>query len=307
VTCRSSTRDLVTFWLAGSLSPAEAALVSDHIKACAECRDAAMDGAAVVDGFRSLHLTADEIVTAASGDLNSPHLLVCPQCLDEVALLRGINSDLARSGSSRDRTPQRWLALTAAALVAIAVPLVWLVVRPTEESVAPASPIAQAPQPNRPEPAPRPRIAIEKASLAALARESVVLRGSASPRRALLDGLAQALEPYRRDDFGEALARLNALEPGHSGAVEIAYYRGVCLLLLDRPGEAVAPLQAAADRMRPADEAAYYLAVAKVNAASSPEESSAAVAGLAHICDGGSETAARACAALGRGPGDRRR
>lgn len=97
MTCSAPPRELITFWLAGSLSPADAALVSSHVESCAECRLAAVEGLAVVKGFSELHLAADEVVAAAAGDLDAPHVLVCSRCRDEVALLRTINADLTRT------------------------------------------------------------------------------------------------------------------------------------------------------------------------------------------------------------------
>lgn len=101
MTCSAPARELITFWLAGSLNPAEAALVSNHVEACAECHAAAVEGLAVMKGLSALHLDAEEVVAAAAGELDSPHVLVCSRCRDEVALLRGINADLARAPDRR--------------------------------------------------------------------------------------------------------------------------------------------------------------------------------------------------------------
>ena len=212
-------------------------------------------------------------------------------------MMRAVNADLARSSVPSSRARQWRLAISAAAVVIMAVPVVWRLVGPAQETAPPTTSITTAPEPATPALTPLPRITVEKASLAALANESVVLRGSTSPRRALLDDLAVALEPYRRDDFEDTLTRLTALEPRHPAAVEIAYYRGVCLLLLDRPAEALTPLRASAPRI-PTGEAAYYLAVARVNAAQSTAESDAGIADLARLCGGSSDVAALACAAL---------
>jgi hypothetical protein len=127
MSCSSPERELVTFWVAGTLEPAEAELVSRHVESCAGCRADAVESAALVDGLGALHLTAGEIVEAAAGDLASPHLLVCSRCRDEVALLRDVNADLAKPAST---TPWRWratgLALAAAAAVFL---VVWIAPR----------------------------------------------------------------------------------------------------------------------------------------------------------------------------------
>ena len=117
MSCPSPVRELVTFFLAGTLSQDEARLVSLHLETCADCRADVADGRVVVEGLRELHLRADEVVAAAAGDLNSSHLLVCSRCRDEVALLRTVNGDLA--ASSR-RGTRRWQAITIAALAAMA-------------------------------------------------------------------------------------------------------------------------------------------------------------------------------------------
>jgi hypothetical protein len=299
--CSSPLRELVTFWLAGSLGPADAALVSSHVASCAECREAASEGAALVKGLLALHLRADEVVAAAAGDLQSAHLLVCSSCRDEVALLRGINADLA-AASGRSVPMSSWRAgLALAAAVIIGVPVVWQMVRPTPELPPPVAPITVAGTPSAiPPTAPR-RITVEKASLEPLANESLVLRGASNSRRSLLDALAVALEPYRRNDFEESAKRLRALQRQHRDTTEIPYYLGVCLLLLDRPAEALLPLQEAEARMEGADEVRYYLAVARVNAARTATESEAGSAELARLCGGTTDVAPRACAAQAPG------
>ncbi len=143
MSCSEAPRELITFWLAGSLSPADAALVSSHVESCAECRAAAVEGLAVVRGFSELHLTAEEVVAAAAGGLDAPHVLVCSHCRDEVSLLRTVNADL---DNTSDRSgwlarlvdayvrpaplvpARRWRPLGVAALVAATVIVaVWVV------------------------------------------------------------------------------------------------------------------------------------------------------------------------------------
>ena len=294
MSCTSPTRDLLTFWLAGTLGPAEAELVSRHVERCAGCRAEAIDGRVLIEGLQTLHLRADEVVSAAAGDLNSPHLLVCALCRDEVALLRTVNADLTRNAGVTSWTREWSLRIAAAAVLVLAVPLVWYAGRQMI-GVRPASlQITVAPQPGTPPPALPLKIAVEKASLAVLATETIALRGRPSPRRALLDDLAIALEPYRQDDFAEAATRLGGLREKRPDAPEITYYLGVCLLLLDRPADAIAPLADAARRMTPPDEARFYVSVARVNAG----QTDAGLAELTRLCNSRSDAAARACEAL---------
>ena len=119
MSCTAPTRELITFWVAGSLGPDEAAQVSNHVDSCAECRAAAIEGLTLVKGIRELHLTAEEIVAAAAGDVNAPHVLVCSRCRDEVTMLRAVNADLtlASGSSARWRRPAGLAMLAAAAVI----------------------------------------------------------------------------------------------------------------------------------------------------------------------------------------------
>jgi hypothetical protein len=301
VSCSSEARNLITFWLAGTLGSDEADTVARHVAGCDECRAAAAEGAALIAGLRDLHLPADEIVAAAAGELTSPHVLVCSRCRDEIGLLRDVNADLART-TGAIAPARRWpLGLAAAAAVIVAVGAAWYF-GSRQPALTPSAPTTAAVSPAR-----TPiKITIEKASLTALATETVRLRGVPSPRRRMLDDLAVALEPYRRDDFAESAVRLRALREQYPDAPEMTYYLGVCLLLEDRPAEAMAPLE---DAVRPrltasavpADEAAYYLAIARVNAG----QPAAALPDLTRLCAAGSTVSPRACAAARQVPASR--
>lgn len=131
MSCSSEARDLITFWVAGTLTREEADAVAGHVAGCADCRAAAVEGAALVQGIRELHLRPDEIVAAAAGDVTSPHVLVCPRCREEIAQLRDINADLVR-------TRRRWLPVAVAVLAASVAFVAFLVAprRPAENPVA---------------------------------------------------------------------------------------------------------------------------------------------------------------------------
>ena len=136
MSCSAPERELVTFLLAGTLDPDDTRAVSQHLEGCAGCRADAAEGRLLVDGLRQLHLSADEVVAAAAGELNSPHVLVCSRCRDEVALLRTINADLAtRSGRPARAAHWRILGLAAAA-AAILIGIVLLAPRPRVEDSA---------------------------------------------------------------------------------------------------------------------------------------------------------------------------
>ena len=297
MSCASPERELVTFWVAGSLTPAEVAAVSHHVAGCDECRAAARESAVLVEGLQALHLSTEEIASAAAFETDSPHVLVCSRCREEIAVLRTVNADLAArssvavSGSVPGRSWRVALAITAA--VVIAVPVIW---RSFYSSTSP--PAAESTSPPSAPVASIPRIKVEKASLASLASESVTLRGAATPRQALLQDLAIALEPYRTDNFVEAAARLQAVQIRHPESSEVPYYLGVCLLMLDRPAEALPPLNGALSREPLIKDALYYLAVAKVNASRNRAEFRAARLELKRVCDQTRDATAKACLAL---------
>lgn len=302
MSCTSPTRELLTFWLAGSLDPLEAAQAQDHVAGCADCRIESDQARELLRGLRDLHLLTDEVVAAAAyepeTEMVGAHLRGCARCRQEVALLRAVNADLARTSSRRRG---RWLmGLAAAAVLLIAVPIVRQVPRPL--SVEPAAPVAipaastEAPAPTIPR-----RVIVEKASLASLANETIVLRGASGPRQALLADLAAALEPYQRDDFSESTVRLRALRARRPDAPEVAYYLGVCFLLLGQPADAIEPLEQAG-RISSSVDTAYYLAVARVNAGQTQQGR----AQLTSLCDAGGSAAPRACAALAQASGSAR-
>ena len=117
MTCSSPERELLTFWLAGTLDPDESRAVSQHLEGCADCRAGVGEGRVLIDGLRQLHLTADEVVAAAADALTLPHLLVCSRCRDEVALLRAVNTELA-TASGRPARSWQWRILGVAAAAA---------------------------------------------------------------------------------------------------------------------------------------------------------------------------------------------
>ena len=73
----------------------------------------------------------------------------------------------------------------------------------------------------------------------------------------------EAMQPYERNDFAEAdrrLGQFTEMNPGHAAA---HFYRGVSLLLLGKPAEAIAPLETAVAKGegRVREEAHWYLAL----------------------------------------------
>jgi hypothetical protein len=117
--CSSPERDLLTFWLAGSLDAGEAERVARHVATCDSCRSDAAEARELIEGLRTLHLTAEEVAAVAAGEMESPHVLACEQCRHEVAQLKEVNATLA-AGSGRSPLRRRWMPLGVAALAAAA-------------------------------------------------------------------------------------------------------------------------------------------------------------------------------------------
>ena len=80
------------------------------------------------------------------------------------------------------------------------------------------------------------------------------------------DAFGAAMAPYTAGDYAAAERRLAAYLSEHPGDAEASFYRGVSLLLLHRPGQALLPLQQAVDRGGEplAAEARWYLALANL-------------------------------------------
>src|SRR5262249_42157289 len=107
--------------------------------------------------------------------------------------------------------------------------------------------------------------------------------------------LAQALAPYRNDNFAGAAQLLEPVARKHSRKPEPSFYLGVSLLLLDRPADAVKWLENAKKSFesRRANEAAWYLSVALQRAG----DLQRAVSELDTVCSWGGTHQAEACKA----------
>lgn len=131
----------------------------------------------------------------------------------------------------------------------------------------------------------------------------VTMRGESSNEGFLVE-FGKAIEPYKRDDFAAAAAALGALEGRYPRVAEVAFYRGVSLLMAGQPREAILPLSnclaLAEDGQR--DDAAWYLVVAQAQAGD-PAQAARTARGLCSTAIAG-EMRRQAChaAALLGGP-----
>ena len=199
------------------------------------------------------------------------HVSSCGACAEAWRIARELEVEEAGARPvipfpARRRTSFVWGLLAAAATLVLAIGA-WPLLRGTP---APATPAATAvtPAPAAPAPAPAQTTAalgpaIEKAPVVLSASRVLVFRNqtSADP---FVDAFAVAIEPYRKDDYPEAIARLDALARKYPDADEPPFYLGVSLLIASRPADAVAPLRRAANGRDAAiaAQARRYLALA---------------------------------------------
>jgi anti-sigma factor RsiW len=271
--CSSSERESLTFLAAGTLEPAERAAALAHLEGCPECRAEWPALTRLVSGLRELHLTPEEVLQAAAGAHGPDHLALCESCRGEVARLRAVEASLR---SKAVWPVPAWAAsLAAGLLVALGG---WLVLRGLAGPQVPPDSMRGG------TPAPQP-----------LLEKLPVKLSGASP--ALLEELGQALVPYRTDDYEEAARRLSVVAARHPRAAEPALYHGVVLLLLDRPREAIAPLERASS-LAPEGElradAVFHLALARFRAGED-----AGRAALSTLCGAEGPYRAKACQASG--------
>lgn len=209
----------------GLLDPAEVADLTEHVAACGACAEA----------WRIARDVAAEATAAA--------VISFP------------------ASPSVRRPSYAWPLLAAAATLVLAV-AGWRLLRDTDPPVTPAPSAQATPKPEQTSASNVP--AIEKAPVIMSASRALVFR-STTPGDTFLDDFGKAIEPYRNDNFPEAIARLEPLARQYPDADEPPFYLGVSLLMAGRRADAIAPLQRAA-RGRDeaiAAQARKYLTVAQ--------------------------------------------
>lgn len=194
-------------------------------------------------------------------------------------------------GATSARASTRWWAY-AAGLLLLGISAALLAL--TGRTVAPPElPVAAAAAP--PARAAGPVLALRKPEIE-LPPEFLTLR-SASPGE-YAAALDRALDPFVREDYAEAVRRLERVARAHDGRPHPVYYLGVAHLMLGAPSEAVRPLELARQRSGPGSslyaEATWYLAVSLER---SGRRASAAVA-LSELCGTGGPRGDQACDGL---------
>jgi anti-sigma factor RsiW len=132
-------RELLPWYLTGTLDPDEAAAFRDHLAGCAECREEAeihekirSEIARHGKAFLEDHPSAERLVDAVSGALAAEdeaavrrHLALCDACAREASWAAG--EAVAGSEAARRVRPVRWgwVAAAAAAVIAVILLLPW--------------------------------------------------------------------------------------------------------------------------------------------------------------------------------------
>jgi hypothetical protein len=259
----------------------------------------------------------EDLASSAAG-----HLRVCPLCQvlsrdlvsEDVASAAEANPLVlpaapAFSRKAEDREPAGWgwlwrpLPVAAGLMMALAAVSVWWMTGWREAPLTPAPPTPAGTAPAAVTVL-APRLPLVKPPVTVALGTALAWRSDsrADHERDLAD-LADALTPYRADDFAAAALRLEALTRRHPTA-EVWFYLGVSRLFLAQHDAAAADLRRARELAQPPlrQDASWYLAVALERAGATD----AAAAELRPLCREGGERQARACDALAVLQSDRR-
>jgi tetratricopeptide (TPR) repeat protein len=242
---------------------------------------------------RSELLDAD--VRAALDD----HIASCDACARLVTDLESMKLDapdsaiesavLARVRQVGSPTPFWRLPLAAALVIGCAASIAWWIRTPavsvSPAPVAPVAPVATV--------APMTMWTVE--ALPVRMPLSAVGVSRSAENRAASAALLDALAPYQAGRYADAVPALQEVARSHPESGEAALYLGVALLLADRPGDALAPLERAARQVESARRAdvEWYRATAEQRAG----QTSAARDRLAALCAAAGGYQQRACAA----------
>jgi len=235
------------------------------------------------------------------------HVAVCPICeqlsrdLAEYEFPPATRSEDRRlrarwqNSETRSIPPwhRSWGILSLAAVFGVLVIAV-LVVRHTPQPARshPAGVASQKPAAGLTPPS---ALTLTKAAIKIPASVVLTFRGDAESAKTYLADLANALEPYRQDNYVEALRRLAILSPKYPDAAEPAYYEGVSQLFLNQNQSAIESFEAArrrgSDTLR--DDISWYLALAFYRSGKAVDARQQTEA----LCQRAGEYKARACAA----------
>jgi hypothetical protein len=229
------------------------------------------------------------------------HVTVCGRCAGIWRELLSLQADAQAQGLIPPvMTPRqtRWIrsplvGLAIAASMAVVIGVV--VMRPPQKPAPAGTQSAPAPPVPAGSGAASAAFAVTKAEIHVLPEDALSPRGAEPKVEPAVEQLAEALAPYRRDEYAAAAGQLAALSARFPQSGRTALYLGVSLLMLDRPAEALSPLQtaSAAPQARIAADGRWYHAVALARSGRLEEARRQA----SELCAAGGANAERACAA----------
>jgi tetratricopeptide repeat protein/putative zinc finger protein len=197
-------------------------------------------------------------LSEAEGESVREHLALCASCVDlaqDARRFLGAMGSPAAAEVSR-RQGLRWLAAAAVLAVAFSAGL-WVA---RQRPATPASPsVPEAAVPGAANPWWDLPVAAAAYRPPAPEDELVFRSAEEAPPAA---AFAAAMSPYARGDYAAGEIELARFLRAHPGHAEASFYRGVSLLMLGKPGEAIAPLESAVSSARPPAEARWYVALA---------------------------------------------
>jgi hypothetical protein len=169
--CAAPERELVPFFVTGSLADGERAAVERHLEGCVACGAELAACRALVAGLAAAHLTSDEIVEAAWDGAAPAHLADCARCREEVEAVRASTAELLRV-EARPPVWRRPQLAWAAALV-LAVPAALFVMEALRRGPA-DGPVMRGPSASSRVSAPQPLV-LSAGTATALPRAEVLL------------------------------------------------------------------------------------------------------------------------------------
>jgi hypothetical protein len=200
------------------------------------------------------------------------HLAECASCLELAADARRFMESMeapappaAAPVARGTRLP--WLAAAASVALVLSAAWWWTTRRPATVPPGDTSPPRVAATPRNP----WADLRVPKAAFTRTAGpDDLIWRDPAddAPAPPRADAFAQAMRAYERDDYALAEARLASVVAREPARVEAHFYRGVCLLLMERVPQAVASLETAMERAGrpPGETVSFYLALAYLKA-----------------------------------------
>ncbi len=198
-------------------------------------------------------------LTEAEKQAFEKHFFDCAECFEQLQALQDLQAELARLQDARARLPGArrkrrrrnhrapkygWLGAAAAVMAAVAGLTVALMQRRPVDSKPAVAPLAGNP-PAEKSPAP-PAQALDHAAIGRLARVEPPLFVAPTLRGKDDDAarrFRQAMEPYGRQDYRQAILELRLAAPLDRKAPEPHFYLGVCELVLGQTDDALSDLR----------------------------------------------------------------